>query len=50
MTVYVVMSNDYPDAVFAHEADAEAYVTKRNAENVVGKSRIYWRYYPFVVR
>lgn len=53
--VYVVMGNDYPDAVFTTEAAAEAYCTERAAEDPRPKlrssafpaPRVYWRYYDF---
>lgn len=54
MQVWVVMSNDYPDAVFSNEAAAQAYCWQKTKENekdmVTGNSRkIYWRAYDFVL-
>lgn len=42
--VFVVMGNDYPDAVFSEEAAAEAFCKMRRA---VPGSRINWRVYDF---
>jgi len=42
--VFVVMGNDYPDAVFSEEAVAEAFCKMRRA---VPGSRINWRVYDF---
>lgn len=42
--VFVVMGNDFPDAVFSEEAVAEAFCKMRRA---VPGSRIYWRVYDF---
>lgn len=44
--VFVVMGNDYPDAVFDTEAAAEAYCAKQRPHN----DRIYWRVYEFEVQ
>ena len=58
MKVYVVMSNDYPDCVFAHKLDAEHYRDKKTNENkeMMNQSRfgtthhIYYRVYEFDVK
>lgn len=50
--IYVVMRNDYPDAVFSTLERAEAYCTEKRKEpplNRRGSSRIYWRVYDFVL-
>lgn len=53
MRVYVVMGNDYPDAVFTTEALADEYC-RQAAANVgalrvagLGGPKIHWRYYDF---
>lgn len=55
MTVWVVMSNDFPDAVFGAKAKAEAYCDKENANDKVRAEknrcgRIFYRVYDFAVR
>lgn len=49
MIVYVVMSNDYPDSVFAEKADAESYCELKRTET---KARcwIFWKVYKFEVK
>jgi hypothetical protein len=53
MMVYVVMGNDYPDAVFSTEEAAEAYCEKkRQAEKKENKGKwqgpgIFWRVHHF---
>ena len=47
MSVYVVMGNDFPDAVFDNEAAAEAYCEARRAQNAESGTRVYWRFYVF---
>lgn len=47
MRVYVVMGNDFPDAVFSSESEADAYCARQRTENP--KSRVYWRSYDFVL-
>lgn len=64
-TVFVVMGNDYPDAVFEEEYDAQYFcASKENEDRDNYKSehghkgpgfaryvpRIYWRYYDFKVK
>lgn len=51
MKVWVVMSNDFPDSVFADQENADAFV---NCMEVAEKKRvrdwgrrIYWRAYEF---
>jgi hypothetical protein len=55
MKVYVVMSNDYPDAVFANEREADTYVREKMSDpkNRLSHSmhtRIYYRSYEFELR
>lgn len=50
MQVCVVMGNDFPDAVFATEAEAERYCALKRAEVREGQGRIYWRVYKFNVQ
>ncbi len=47
MRVYVVMGNDFPDAVFAKADDAEAYCKREDAKNIPHTQRIHWRFYDF---
>lgn len=53
MTVWVVMGNDYPGAVFASEEAAKKYIEKKIADtppdqrNSFGHPRIFWRSYKF---
>jgi hypothetical protein len=51
--MYVVMSNDYPDAVFNDETAANIYCEGQNdaPENQLGfgGKRIYWRVYKFKI-
>lgn len=55
---FVVMSNDFPDAVFAAKEAAEAYAEEENRKNKDGvegreygtRHRIYYRCYDFSVR
>lgn len=50
-TVYVVMGNDFPAAVYSNEQDADARCREEMAKNEQRKSdgygTIYWRYYDF---
>lgn len=54
--VFVVMGNDYPQAVFTTEARAEAYcVEMRKADALESKQTgqrrmVYWRVYAFPLR
>ena len=50
-TIYVIMGNDYPSAVFASEERAEAYcdVRKKARKPSDMGPRIYWRWYKFPV-
>jgi hypothetical protein len=56
MKVFVIMSNDFPDCVFAEEAKAEAYCKDKMDEqraaltNSWETPRIYYRVYPFEVQ
>lgn len=49
--VYIVMGNDFPDAVFSNKTKAEEYVEKKKTETpkfpLTGTARIYWRCYEF---
>jgi hypothetical protein len=51
MKVYVIMGNDYPDAVFRRKDEAEAYVELKKKQDEEqqrqGHGRIYWRVYDF---
>lgn len=51
MTVYVVMSNDFPDCVFASEKEADNYCNAKMDEQKKPHQspRIYYRYYAFKV-
>lgn len=54
MKVWVVMRNDYPNAVFATSKAADAYCALKKEEptsnHASGGIRIYWRIYKFEVR
>ena len=52
MKVYVVMSNDFPDKVFATGGAAEAYCKEKmqDPKNGYGSPRIYYRSYEFEVQ
>jgi len=41
------MGNDYPDAVFASEKEAEAHIKRKKKADKINGARIYWRAYPF---
>jgi hypothetical protein len=53
MKVYVVMGNDFPEAVFSTEIEAEKLCERRRFEEGPKPPkgyrvpRIYWRVYPF---
>lgn len=52
MKIFVIMGNDYPDAVRASEEAAQEYVDEQNAESKkkhgpLDSRRVYWRYYDF---
>jgi hypothetical protein len=47
--VYVVMGNDFPDAVFDSEAAAEAYCETKRDEKRPWTRTIYWRVYEFTL-
>lgn len=49
MDVFVIMGNDFPEAVFLHGAAAEDFCAKKKAENVSGTRQIYWRTYRFAL-
>lgn len=51
MKVYVIMGNDYPDAVVSSQQLADEYI---EARKVVDKAlnigpKIYWRSYEFII-
>lgn len=48
--VWVVMGNDYPEAVFATEAAANAFIDTKPKPANMWERRIYWRAYEFEVR
>lgn len=59
MDVYVVMSSDFPDCVFADEGAAKRYMVERNTEELEllklpiqnrPRGRIYWNVYEFEVK
>ncbi len=57
MTVFVVMSNDFPDSVFSTESAAEQYVDLKLEQQRAAKgsgaffgSHIHWRWYEFELR
>lgn len=54
MKVWVVMGNDYPNAVFDTEKAANTYCAVKKEEpasnHASGGIRIYWRSYAFEVR
>lgn len=52
MKVWVIMGNDFPDAVRLTKAEADAYVAEKQAEDAASRpagyaARIYWRAYEF---
>jgi len=49
--VYVVMGNDFPEAVFSSDADAQAFCEKIRDVPPAHKfgPRIHWRVYNFVL-
>jgi hypothetical protein len=48
MKVFVVCANDFPDCVYATEALATEYITRRKATDPQ-VPRMYWRCYEFNV-
>ncbi len=52
--VYVVMGNDYPDAVFTTASAAELYCARKRAEpesmHDSGATKIYWNWYSLELR
>lgn len=55
MKVWVIMGNDYPDAVFTTKASAEAYCAQKRVDNEREvkhhtQRKIYWRAYEFTVQ
>lgn len=52
MKVYVVMGNDYPEAVFSRYDDAAAFIVKKQKEPRTSPypgPGIYWRSYSFTM-
>jgi hypothetical protein len=54
MKVWVIMGNDYPDAVRLTKRAADRYVERMKAENrkslyAGSGGKIYWRHYEFTV-
>lgn len=51
MRVWVIMGNDYPDAVFDNEAAANTFIEINKAQDKIrfdgAYTRIYWRAYTF---
>jgi len=47
--IYVVMSNDYPSAVFSDEESADSFCAAKNAEDKqeFPHRRVFWRAYSF---
>jgi hypothetical protein len=50
LRVYVVMGNDYPDAVFTNEAAALRHCEAKTKLGRADVTRIHWRYYDFMVQ
>jgi hypothetical protein len=52
MRVFVVMSNDYPDAVYINEGAADSYAKRKNDEDKAEypHRRIFWRVHPFELK
>lgn len=48
--VYIVMGNDFPDAVFRTEEGAEKYCHEKPKIDAASNRRIYWRWYEFEVK
>lgn len=53
MKVWVIMGNDYPDAVALSEERADAYIKRKQEEELIrqrlsgSRQKIYWRLYEF---
>lgn len=47
--VWVVMGNDYPEAVFTTESKAEEFCQKMKEQQKGEQRRIYWRSYKFIL-
>lgn len=48
MRVYVVMGNDFPDAVFTSAELAQVYCASKAVDTRPGGiTRVYWRFYDF---
>jgi hypothetical protein len=47
--VFVVMGNDYPDAVFSTLELAETYCKKKRDQHRMNSRPVNWQPYPFVV-
>jgi hypothetical protein len=48
--VYLVMGNDFPEAVFTTREAAEAYCDRQKDRDKAAGRRIYWRVKEFEVR
>ncbi len=46
-TVFVIMTNDYPHAVFSSKDKAKDYANRGNALTPTG--RVYYKVYPFAI-
>lgn len=48
--IYVIMGNDFPSGVVSTKANAERIVKeKMDRQKEKGPTRIYWRWYKFVL-
>lgn len=47
--VFIVMGNDFPDAVFSTKAAAENYCTERRKAKLRGTPTIHWCVYEYVL-
>lgn len=48
MRVFVIMGNDFPEAVRHSEIEAKDFVTEmKTLDKEPGQRRIHWRYYEF---
>lgn len=51
MRVYVIMTNDFPEAVYSDKATAEAICKKQNSiKPEPGFRKVYWRVYEFELK
>lgn len=47
MTVFVVMGNDFPEAVLSDGGEAAKMVERKDKQSKRDAARIYWRTYEF---